>query len=123
MNNEAINEAAKSGEIKNNLTSPEHWQRLVYMLLFAVMLHVASIAMWVLVALQFIFTLLTGKDNRNLRDLGKSMTLFISQALDYLTFNTETKPFPFADWPRAASADAQNQAMTAPAETKPEEHS
>lgn len=114
-----MNEELKSSEIKHSLTSPEHWQRLVFMLLFALMLHVVSIAMWVLVALQFIFTLLTGKDNRNLRNLGRSMTLFISQALDFLTFNTETKPFPFADWP---SADAQGQAMTPSAETKPEEH-
>jgi len=86
-------------ELKSSLLSPKHWIRLVYMLLFAVMLHVTSIAMWVLVALQFLFTLFTDKDNANLRSLGASITLFISQALKFLTYNSEEKPFPFSEWP------------------------
>ena len=110
-------------EIKNSLTSLKHWQRLVFMLLFGLMLHAASIAMWVLVAVQFIFTLITGSDNRNLRSLGKSMTIFISQALEYLTYNTEQKPFPFADWPDGGCSTPDEKSLTTPDQNnQPEQH-
>jgi len=88
-----------TNDMKSSILSPKHWIRLIYMLLFALMLHVTSIAMWVLCAMQFLFALFTGKDNENLRYLGKSITRFIGQALDFLTYNTEDKPFPFAEWP------------------------
>jgi hypothetical protein len=107
-----MTENMNTEEIKSSLLSPGHWQRLVYMLLFGIMLHVASIAMWVLVTLQFLFTLFTDKDNENLRSLGKSMALFIYQALDYLTYNSENKPFPFADWPAADTPVPQNRSLT-----------
>ena len=94
-----------TNDIKTSIFSPKHWIRLVYMLLFALMLHVASIAMWVLCAMQFLFSLITDKDNENLRYLGKSITRFIGQALDFLTYNTEIKPFPFAQWPANGTSD------------------
>ena len=73
-------------ELKSNLLSSRHWLRLVFMLLFAALLQVASIIMWVLVVLQFFLSLITGQDNINLRRFG-------------LTYSSEEKPFPFADWP------------------------
>lgn len=103
-------------DIKTSLFSPKHWTRLIYMLLFALMLHVASIAMWVLCAMQFLFSLLTGKDNENLRYLGKSITRFIGQALDFLTYNTETRPFPFAEWPEGNASDNGNTSLVVVAE-------
>lgn len=96
-------------QLKNNLLSPTHWLRLIYMLLFAVFLQVASFVMWVLVAVQFIFALITGNDNRNLRHFGNSLTNYIHQALLFLTYNSEEKPFPFADWPQAHEKDPQHQ--------------
>lgn len=50
---------------------------------------------------QFLFSLFTGKANSALLELGSSLSKFIYQALEFLTYNTEEKPFPFADWPQA----------------------
>ena len=100
-----------TNDIKSSIFSPKHWTRLVYMLLFALMLHVASIVMWVLCAMQFIFTLITDKDNENLRCLGKSITRFIVQALDFLTYNTEAKPFPFAEWPAGETPSGRDTSL------------
>lgn len=100
-----------TNDIKARIFSPKHWIRLIYMLLFALMLHVASIAMWVLCAMQFLFSLFTDKDNENLRYLGKSITRFIGQALDFLTYNTETRPFPFAEWPGEGTSDTEGTAL------------
>lgn len=88
-------------QLKSNLTSSKHWIRLVYMLLFAFFLYVASFVVGILVIVQFLFALITGVDNRKLRELGGSLTIYIKRVLLFLTFNSESKPFPFADWPEA----------------------
>lgn len=88
-------------QLKSNLLSSKHWLRLVFMLLFAVLLQVASVLMWVLVGLQFLFSLITGNDNPQLRKLGYSVSTFVYQALQFLTYNSDEKPFPFSDWPAA----------------------
>lgn len=86
-------------QLKSNLTSSKHWLRLVFMLLFAAVLQLASIVMWVLVAAQFLFSLITGEDNQHLRRFGNSLSTFIYDVLKFLCYSSEEKPFPFADWP------------------------
>jgi hypothetical protein len=88
-------------QIKSNLTSSKHWLRLIFMLVFAAILQLASIVMWVLVIAQFIFSLITGEDNFNLRKFGRSLSIYIFDTLKFLTYASEEKPFPFADWPQA----------------------
>lgn len=73
--------------------------RLVFMVIFAALLQVAIMVLWPVVALQFAFALISGKDNDGLRQFGKSLSTFVHQILDFLTYNTEAKPFPFQDWP------------------------
>ncbi|MCP8898878.1 DUF4389 domain-containing protein [Gilvimarinus xylanilyticus] len=88
--------------VKTNITSADHWMRFVYMLLFAVILYVAGIVVGVVVLIQFLFALFTGSDNTQLRQLGDSLSQYIHAALRFLTYNSDDKPFPFADWPEAA---------------------
>lgn len=85
--------------LKSNVTSASHWLRFLYMLLFAVLLYVAAWVMAVVVILQFLFTLLSGSPNPNLRLFGDSLSRYIFEALQFLTYNRERKPFPFSDWP------------------------
>ena len=90
-------------QLKSNLTSSKHWLRLVFMLLFALVLQVASLVMWVLVAVQFVFSLITGEDNQHLRRFGHSLSTYIYEVLKFLCYSSEEKPFPFADWPAGSS--------------------
>jgi hypothetical protein len=101
-------------QLKSNLTSPKHWVRLVYMLLFAFFLYVASFVVGILVIVQFLFALITGSDNRKLRELGGSLTVYIKQVLLFLTFNSEFKAFPFADWPESPVVAATETAAENP---------
>ncbi len=91
-------------QLKSNLTSSKHWLRLIFMLLFAAVLQLASLVMWVLVAAQFLFSLISGEDNSQLRRFGASLSAYIFDVLKFLTYNSEEKPFPFADWPEAPAA-------------------
>jgi hypothetical protein len=86
-------------KLKSNLTSSKHWLRLVFMLLFAAVLQLASLVMWILVIVQFFFSLITGEDNQHLRRFGHSLSTYIYDVLKFLCYSSEEKPFPFADWP------------------------
>lgn len=86
-------------QLKSNLTSSKHWFRLVFMLFFAAILQLASIVMWALVIVQFFFSLITGEDNQHLRRFGYSLSTYIYDVLKFLSYSSDQKPFPFADWP------------------------
>ncbi len=89
-------------QLKSNLTSSKHWLRLLYMVLFALILHVATFVMAALVVVQFLFALITGNDNKQLRSFGDSLSIFMFDTLQFLIYNSENKPFPFADWPESS---------------------
>jgi len=88
-----------SEQLKENLSSKKQWQRLLFMLLIG---FCAVVVWWlcgVVIVAQFLFSIITGKDNKKLRGFGSSASFFIQSALNYLTYNSEVKPFPFTDWP------------------------
>lgn len=92
-------------ELKRNLTSTNQWLRLIYMVLFAVLLEVAGFVMLAVVIAQFLFAIFTGGANDNLRRLGDQVSTFIYQSLQFLIYNTEEKPFPFSEWPESEEED------------------
>lgn len=94
-------------QLKSNLTSRKHWTRLVYMVLFALFVYVAAFVVAVLIVVQFLFALITGSDNRKLRQMGNGVAHYIHQSLLFLTYSSEMKPFPFSDWPEADPLGAE----------------
>ena len=50
--------------------------------------------------------LITGKDNDNLRNFGQGVSKWVSQGLLFLTFNSETKPYPFSEWPETEATES-----------------
>lgn len=115
-----MNENSGENNSESNLFSARHWQRLVFMLIFAVLLHLASLTMWVLVTLQFLFSIFTGQDNKDLRSLGAAISVYIHDTLDFLTYNTEEKPFPFSPWPSTCKTTEEDKALTKSVESDPQ---
>ncbi len=89
----------ENAQLKHNLTSSGHWLRLLFMVLFVMLLSVAGVVMLAAIVLQFLFAITSGSANDNLRPLGSQIASYIYQILQFLIYNTEEKPFPFADWP------------------------
>lgn len=85
--------------LKMNLLNLDTWIRLLYMILFVMLLVVARFVVLLVAILQFLVVLVTGDDNRNLRTLGQGVGQWICQAVFFLTYNSEEKPYPFTDWP------------------------
>lgn len=99
-------------ELCRNIKQHQHWMRLIYMLVLGVLLNLAGAVMWVLCALQFLFVVGSGSDNRQLRSMTRSIARFVEQALLYVSYNSDHKPFPFAPWPEADAAPANAPAGT-----------
>jgi hypothetical protein len=84
---------------KGTLSNSNTWVRLAYMFLFTLLLMAARLVISLVVIVQFLLVLVTGSDNENLRNLGQGLGKWVYQTIMFLTFNTESKPFPFDEWP------------------------
>lgn len=90
----------KFEEIVDNLKQPSHWVRLPFMLAFGFVLYLIFVpVVLVVMAAQILFALLTGETNRNLRGLGAVVQQYVSQIVDYITYNSDQRPYPFSDFP------------------------
>jgi len=87
---------------QSNLTNPDLWIRLVYMILFWLLSWLARAAVGVIGLVQFVMVLLNGEASVRLRQWGVSTVLWTDQTYRFLTFASDEKPFPFQDWPEAA---------------------
>lgn len=87
-------------DIEENLKSRATWVRLLFILVFFVLYAVSRIVVFATVMMQFFWVLFTAETNKRLSTLGHSLALYTCEVIDYLTFNTDDKPFPFdRDWP------------------------
>ncbi|WP_226645388.1 DUF4389 domain-containing protein [Microbulbifer variabilis] len=95
----------KNDDLKRNLSSGNQWVRLIYMILFGICLQIASWVLLAVVVLQFLFSITGGSANDNLRRFGDQLASYIYQAVQFLIYNSEEKPFPFAEWPESEVDD------------------
>lgn len=87
-------------KIKERVWSLDIWLRGLFTFLFML---VFGILYWMILGImlfQFGSRLLTGDINQRLLDLSESLTLYTFQVVEYLTFNSEDKPFPFSSFPK-----------------------
>jgi len=88
-------------ELKDHVTDTNVWMRLLFMALFGVVYAVSRFVLLAVVVAQFLWLLFSGSTNARLLTFGGQLATFVYQILRYLTFNSEARPFPFADWPDA----------------------
>lgn len=80
------------------------WLRGGFILIFAFIYAISKIIIWSLVIFQFFSLLITGKLNSHLARFSQSLSVFVYQLLQYVMFNSDEKPFPFADWPASTTS-------------------
>jgi len=86
-------------ELKKHLTAKDQWIRLFFMAIFAIVSYVVQILVWIVSAVQFVITIVTGKNNKNLLHFGEGLSIYAFHIMKFLTYVTEEKPFPFSHWP------------------------
>ena len=84
--------------IKYNISNIAIWKRFFFMLIFAAIASLVRLLIWAVTFFQIVFVLLTGKANQNILGFGRSLSVYMYHIMLYLTFSTETLPFPFTPW-------------------------
>ena len=85
-----------SGDVENKA----NWQRLVFMIVMALIFGLGVTVATIVVVLQFFWVLFTGETKKELASVGRQLGEYGKQIALYMTFNTEERPFPFdRDWP------------------------
>ncbi len=92
-------ETGMEEQLTENLKNTSNWLRLLFMLLFAAFYSIAEIVLLVVIAFQFLCKLISGSANERALAFGAQLSTYVYQTFMYLTYNTEERPFPFANWP------------------------
>ncbi len=87
-------------ELEQNLKSRSTWTRLLFMLVIALFYAVSRPVVFAVIVLQFLWVLFTAETNKKLAVLGHSLALYTCEIIDFMTYNSEAKPYPFdSEWP------------------------
>jgi uncharacterized protein YqhQ len=88
-------------ELKENLAKQSKWLRLLWMVAFSFVYYVAIGILWLIVVTQFLFSLFTNSPNENILKLSNGFRNYMVQILDFITYQSDDKPFPFSDFPKS----------------------
>jgi uncharacterized protein DUF4389 len=94
-------------ELKQNMSNCSQWTRLLYMLLFGVILYFVMAVLCVVVVVQAVFSLVTGSANENIQEFSKDLSRYITQIVLFLTYNENEMPYPFKPLGNEGGGDAQ----------------
>jgi hypothetical protein len=90
--------------------------RILWMVIFAIVWQLAELLLGAVVLIQLGYRLFYGAPSGSLLSFGDSLSQYLQQIGRFGTFNTEEKPWPFADWPapRAPEGEAPHVIPPAP---------
>jgi len=86
-------------KLKEKLSVKSKWVRLLYMILFLFIAILVKFTVLFITAFQFISILFTDHPNQMLLEFGEPLSIYIGQIFRFLSYNTESKPYPFSSWP------------------------
>jgi len=94
-----MNQITESSEHKRNI-----WMRGLFMLLMGLAFQVCGTVLCIVTVIQFVIVLLGGEPNARLLSFGRNLGIYFRQIVDYLTFVSQTLPFPFSEWPTSGTS-------------------
>lgn len=90
-------------DFKKNTKDIDVWTRGLFIVIFAIIFYFLFILIWLLVTFQFLMKLITSKLNQPLLEFSDSLNIYVGEILNYITFKSEKRPFPFSRWPSGDS--------------------
>ena len=88
-------------DVKQNVRNVDTWMRGFFIVIFGVILYFLIGIVWLLVIFQFVTKVLTGNLNEQLAKFSTNLTQYALQLLNYVTYQSEVRPFPFSSLPGA----------------------
>ena len=80
---------------KDELLDLTKWQRFFFMVIYSFAINGVVGILIIIAAVQFFFYLFTSKINNQLQSANNWLHGFFSDSLNFLSFNTDAKPWPF----------------------------
>ena len=77
------------------ITNTGPWLRGVYMLLFSVIYKIVELGIFFIAAFQYGHNIFIGQPQAKLVSFGKKLSDYNYSIYLFLTFNSETRPYPF----------------------------
>jgi Domain of unknown function (DUF4389) len=91
-------------DVKSHVKSKSTWTRLIFIILFAITYRVAGVVLFAITIIQFIKALITGSPFSQLQSFGGSLAEYNRQVVEFLSFQSDDKPFPVGAWPEQPKA-------------------
>lgn len=89
-----------SKESEKTVTVRSPWVRLPTLILFVVIFDVVEFIVVLVMLVQFVLHLFTGRANANLRGLGATLGEYAAEIVGFLTYRFDEIPYPFGPWPK-----------------------
>jgi len=86
--------------VKENVKNVDVWLRGLFILVFGIIFYFLCILISLVVVFQFVMRVITGSLNQNIYTLSEGLCLYAFQILNYVTFRSEERPYPFSEWPK-----------------------
>lgn len=101
--------ADRDTEIAGNLTNPDVWIRLVFMLLYAAAFYIGIWIGGAVALIQLAFKLISGKSVPRLAVFGTNLGIYLSQIMAFETFGSDRRPWPMTPFPTASQKTGRAQ--------------
>ena len=86
--------------MEEHLRNRSTWKRFLFMIVVAVLFWLGVIVGLMVILLQFLWVLFTGRTKKEFSAVGRQLAEYSREIVLYLSFNTDERPFPFdRDWP------------------------
>ena len=86
-------------EIEVEQTPRPSIDRILYTILYLIIGRFISMVLFVITITQFIYSWLGDEPNDKILIFTEGMAEYTKQLVEYVGFNTNTKPWPIGDWP------------------------
>jgi len=73
--------------------------RIAYVVLFCIVFSFTDILIAFIAIVQSVLAVASGEPSQTLKRFGAELGIYLKQIADFVSFESEEKPFPFADWP------------------------
>ena len=82
---------------KDELLELKKWKRFFFMVIYSFAINAVVNILIILAILQSLFYLFSSKTNSQLKSANNWLQGFFNDSLNFLSFNTDSKPWPFND--------------------------
>jgi len=107
----------KQDEVWRNVKAGDSWWRGLVMVLFVIIVEMLRFVVYALALVQWIYGLFTGRRLEPAVRFGASLGAYADQIVRYLSYVSDTKPFPFTDWPKVEPVPKESAPKEPAAET------